>query len=292
VNNIKELKILLLQGLPGVGKSFWAKAFIKDNPGWVRINKDDLRSMMHDGKWSPSNEKLVLAAQDELVRSALMNRKNVILDNTNFETRHECRARDLAAEFTTQTNIPVTIEVKFFDVELNECITRDAKRSNPVGVSVIRDMWDKYLKNNYIVHQNTSLPTAFIVDIDGTVARNVGRSPYDWDKVDQDEPIYDVLYLANCLDIYGEIIFVSGRDEVCRDKTKSWLLKHFGKDSPLYMRPHGDNRKDTIIKEKIFRDHILDKYYVRLVIDDRSSVVSLWRDKLGLTCLQCANGDF
>lgn len=59
----------------------------------------------------------------------------------------------------------------------------------------------------------------------------------------------------------------------------------------LYMRPEGDVRKDTEIKREIFDNYIRDKYRVLFVLDDRNSVVKMWRD-LGLKCLQVAEGDF
>ncbi len=41
-----------------------------------------------------------------------------------------------------------------------------------------------------------SLPKAIIVDIDGTLAERVNRSPYDWSKVGEDrvkKPIRDIV---------------------------------------------------------------------------------------------------
>jgi hypothetical protein len=59
----------------------------------------------------------------------------------------------------------------------------------------------------------------------------------------------------------------------------------------LLMRPLGDNRPDEIVKEEMYELHIRGKYNVALVLDDRQKVVDLWR-RLGLTCLQVADGDF
>jgi hypothetical protein len=58
------------------------------------------------------------------------------------------------------------------------------------------------------------------------------------------------------------------------------------------MRKNNDQRKDSIIKFELFENHIKDKYYVELVVDDRQQVVDMWRRKLGLTCLQVDYGDF
>ena len=57
------------------------------------------------------------------------------------------------------------------------------------------------------------------------------------------------------------------------------------------MRKDGDYRPDTVVKKEIYEREIKDKYEVLFAIDDRTQVVKTWRE-LGLTCLQCANGDF
>lgn len=144
---------------------------------------------------------------------------------------------------------------------------------------------------------DVNLPYALICDIDGTLALNTsGRSPYDWSRVGEDTlnaPIAEIVTLysviKNC-----KILFVSGRDEVCKLQTFDWLKKHGfyrNETDALLMRPEGNNEKDSVIKERIYRDHIEGKYNVRFVLDDRNQVVRMWRD-LGLTCLQVADGAF
>ena len=70
-------------------------------------------------------------------------------------------------------------------------------------------------------------------------------------------------------------------EEHCR-----WALK-----CPLYMRPTGDYRTDTEWKRECYESYIKPVYDVRLVLDDRASVVAMWRE-LGLECWQVAEGDF
>jgi hypothetical protein len=57
------------------------------------------------------------------------------------------------------------------------------------------------------------------------------------------------------------------------------------------MRSAGDMRKDSIVKEEIYRQEILGRYNVWFVLDDRNQVVDMWR-LLGLRCLQVAPGNF
>ena len=43
-------KVILTRGLPGSGKSTWAKQMLDEKPGhYKRINKDDLRAMLDNG---------------------------------------------------------------------------------------------------------------------------------------------------------------------------------------------------------------------------------------------------
>jgi hypothetical protein len=78
------------------------------------------------------------------------------------------------------------------------------------------------------------------------------------------------------------IVFLSGRDEVCRKITEDWLSVHFEYDYDLFMRPEGSKDKDTIVKEALYRENVHDFYNVEAVIDDRKSVVKECWMKLGI----------
>lgn len=85
---------------------------------------------------------------------------------------------------------------------------------------------------------------------------------------------------------------LSGRDGVCEDETKKWLKNNNIPCDFLFMRTPGDNRKDTIVKKELFDKYVKDTYNVQFVLDDRSCVVDMWRNEIGLTVLQVAEGDF
>lgn len=145
-------------------------------------------------------------------------------------------------------------------------------------------------------------PKAIIFDIDGTLAiRDTGpngRGPFDWDRVGEDTVNEPVMLVARILGFavpFGglEILFFSGRNEVCREQTEMWLDQHFGYDFKLYMRPAGDNRPDHEVK----REMLLGAqgfYRIVAVFDDRNQVVDMWRAN-GITCMQVCSredGDF
>jgi hypothetical protein len=145
----------------------------------------------------------------------------------------------------------------------------------------------------------TDKPRAVIVDVDGTVAlmgkgEPGRRRPYDWHRVAEDDPNTPIIELVRILRAAGfRIIFVSGRDEVCRDATNRWLLNHkaIRLGEALFMRPEKDNRPDGEVKSEIYKRDIEPYYSMAYVVDDRNQVVKVWRS-LGLTVLQVADGDF
>ncbi|CRY79360.1 hypothetical protein SAMN05421776_11740 [Nocardia farcinica] len=135
---------------------------------------------------------------------------------------------------------------------------------------------------------------AYIWDIDGTVAHMTGRSPYDYSRVGEDaEDVYvRALHWGICDGIPdAKHLFVSGRNEECRDVTQHWLAAMGFRVDALLMRKAGDTRDDAVVKLEIFNEHIRDRYTVLGVFDDRDRVVSMWR-RLNLKCFQVQPGDF
>ncbi len=132
-----------------------------------------------------------------------------------------------------------------------------------------------------------------LVDIDGTVALMAGRSPYDWSRVGSDAPNQPVIAAVRAMHAAGhEIVFCSGRDEVCRAETEAWLELYVGVPyAGLFMRPAHDSRKDSVVKREIFESEIRDRWRIVGVFDDRQQVVRMWR-AIGLTVFQVAEGDF
>jgi hypothetical protein len=248
--------------------------------------------MLHADRWHGKNERQVVKARDALVEMFLLQGVSVIVADTNLNPYHEERLERLAESRGARFFVK-----DFTDVALNTCVRRDLKREKSVGEKVIKDMYEKYLapKPADPPALLPDRPHAVLVDLDGTLAKMADRSPFDWDRVDEDTAHQDVIDLVNTLrDAGAEIIFVSGRDARAYKRTRAWLVQHVGEWtslSPLLMRAEYDMRKDSIVKEEIYRQEILGRYNVWMVLDDRDQVVEMWR-LLGLRTLQVAPGAF
>lgn len=294
------MTITLTYGLPASGKSTWAKEQAANSDGQiVRINMDDIRSMLNL-PYSTKNENLAQKLQVELLVAAVKAGKDVILDNTHITDKMPKaykKAIDGSARF----------EVKdFTDVSLTECLYRDKRRPNPVGDAVIKRMHNQLKSGKFVLTEEwlndvkisplyvprVSAAAAIVVDIDGTLAEHVARSPYDYSRVLTDAVHEHIAELVRMYRDYGYyILIVSGREDSCREDTKTWLKTHNIPYDALFMRETGDKRDDRDVKQDIFDTYIRDLYQVSVWIDDRKRVVDRMR-ALGIKVLQVAPGDF
>lgn len=274
-------KVIFLRGLPGSGKSTWAKEFISKNPNWVRTNKDEIRLQLGITNWSKEQERIVEETEYMAVEFALRGDSSVIIDNTHFNPKFEMRYRELADRYKAE------FEIKFFDTPLHTCLERNRNRENPVPEKVIMNMWRKHIQPDSNYWDNPDeLPECVIVDLDGTLCLFDKENPYDRDfsKDKLNEAIRDILWglkMAWTGSANKHIIIFSGRDGKFQEITQNWLFKNDVPYNQMYMRSPGDTRSDVVVKEEFYNWHIKDKYKVRFVIDDRKQVKRLW-NKLGL----------
>lgn len=292
-------RLIICRGVPASGKSTWAKAWVHAGEKRARVNRDDIRLQMF-GKLVGVNEFFVTKVEDRIIDVALRSGHSVVVDSTNIKHEYVKRIAGLAL----QLGIPV--EIKQFDISLEEALRRNRERHEKGGHFVPEDV----IRNMHQALQESGTPEisaptqgdtyrakagtlkAIMVDIDGTIADMGDRSPYDWKSVGKDVPKRNVLKVVQWAADNGyQILLLSGRDSVCRPETIKWLDFHNIWWDKLIMRPEGDQRKDSIVKRELFDEHVRDEYNVLFVLDDRNQVVEMWRD-LGLTVFQVAPGDF
>jgi len=277
-----QQKVMITKGLPGYGKTTWAKEYINNNTNTVIVCRDDLRLMLNNGKFTNGNEKLVTSVQESIIKNSLSLGRDVIVADTNLNPKTFNRIVELSK------GRAVVETVDFTNVSLYECVKRDIGRTNSVGFGVIGKMFEQYLKpkNIYV----DGLPECYIVDIDGTIAdKHESRDYYEWDKVGLDYPKQETIRLLS--DFHGELIFFSGRMGTpdCHRQTYKWLQDHLNINRPnLYMRIDKDQRPDYIVKKEMYEYYIKDQKNVLGVVDDRLSVCCMWLE-LGLPLIRIGN---
>ena len=130
-------KILVLQGCPATGKSYFAKEFLTSHSNYIRTNRDDIRRMLGE-YWMPQREELVSDIEESIVNLALKHKYNVIIDDTNLNPKVISLWNYVASKNNAE------IEFKRFTVPLEKALQRDKDREFPVGEAVIRNFYKKY----------------------------------------------------------------------------------------------------------------------------------------------------
>lgn len=324
-------KAVIMIGPAACGKSEAAKKYVER--GYFLIESDQIRlNLLLDGRvkeklpvnqqvslWSvwrhtKPNEALVAALFKNNVDYAILAGRNIVVADTNLVQP----VREQLIERLQRVGYQVECELPNHNLMLEQLWERDEARLHTVGRAVLADQYARYRSEFPLYPKHTfkpELPNAAVFDLDGTLAHREYeldgvvhslRAPFELHNVEVDEPD-DTVWAA----LFGQmllgrhIIFVSGRDSVCREETLRWLNGHFKSyaeqmlgtigtaffmdiDSFLFMRPLKDQRPDHEIKKELFDEHINGKYNVVAVFDDRPQVCRFWYE-LGIKVIHCAN---
>lgn len=131
--------IILVRGIQGSGKTTLAKNLVKYDNKLVRINRDDIRAMLCT-EWSYAFESVVIKMQLSMVKAALDKGYSVVIDdvsNLNEKTINRLKQ--------TFPNTEIQLKDICLLTDVNECIRRDALRENPIGETIIRETYNRYI---------------------------------------------------------------------------------------------------------------------------------------------------
>ncbi len=294
------VELVINRGIPGSGKSTFARLWVSVRAKRVRVNRDDIRMQAYGVEFGlPIDENVVTEIQDSMIRAALKSGNSVIVDDCNIEQKYINRFAKIGHEFGAD------VRINQIDTPLATCIERNANRERFVPEDVIRKMHKRMGQVKVSVPESFEIvpyvapegkTKAILCDLDGTLFHMNGkRGPFDWQRVDVDDVDLAVLATINAMYADGiEVVFLSGRDGIAREKTLVALERIGWANAPLHMRNEKDMRKDDIVKYELFDKHVRDEYDVLYVLDDRAQVVRLWK-RLGLKTFNVSgldNGEF
>lgn len=296
--------LIIMRGYSGSGKSTVAKRLVRDSGNAIRVSRDDIRAMLtgSDTKTvlDQEGETLVTKIEEKAVRDALRRNLHVVVDDTNLRLKYARRWADVAVQEGAGWQVwDVTTDAETCQVRnanraegwVNNTVIADQARRFPMPWPEVTPSVQKEVFKPYV--PDTSLPTAFGFDLDGTLALNLsGRSWYDPSRY-CDDTVNEVLrsVLWGLVEEGHKIIVFTGRSEDYREEVIKWLDKNLVDYHLLVMRKSGDNRDDAIVKSELFDEFVAPRYNFLAQFDDRDRVVDALRAK-GITVYQVAPGNF
>ena len=163
-------KLILLVGIPGSGKTTYAKEYARTHDETIHLSSDLIRAELYGDESTQGNPAEVFSLMQKRAVEALKGGKSVLYDATNM-TRKD-RAGIIAA---CPRHAKVEVHVIWAPIET--CIERDANRDRTVGRAVI----DKMLKRFQAPYYDENIDEIIIVRYDA----------WDWEGHDYAEKCFE-----------------------------------------------------------------------------------------------------
>ena len=133
---MNRVKLILLVGIPGCGKTTYAKNYIKECGG-VHLSSDLIRKELYGDESTQGNPNEVFSLMQTRAVEALNNGQDVIYDATNITRKDRSSIISMCPKF-------VQIESHVVWAPIEACIERDASRDRTVGAEVIHKMLKRF----------------------------------------------------------------------------------------------------------------------------------------------------
>lgn len=133
------MKVYILVGAPGSGKSTWGNQFVTDNPTVVRLCPDEFRAKFGWGEGDQSVSPQAFAATRSGMMDALTMGKDVLIDATSMNRKARKDFLDIAKKHNAKKVAVV------FEATRETLIERNKKRGEEGGRVVPTDVIDRML---------------------------------------------------------------------------------------------------------------------------------------------------
>lgn len=130
-------KLILLVGIPGAGKTTYAKNYIEKESNTVHLSSDLIRAELYGDESIQGNPADVFSLMQKRAVEALNDGKDIIYDATNITRKDRASIISVCPKF-------VKIECHIIWAPIGMCIERDSMRDRTVGKEVIDRMLKKF----------------------------------------------------------------------------------------------------------------------------------------------------
>lgn len=140
--------VILTRGLPGSGKSAWAKEFVREHPYYWIVSRDALRSMVLGGgdwPWGATQAEADLThIEISAIVAAYQAGRAVIVDSTLLDPLHYAYLSDGLRQYHIRT-----VSQEFRNVPLEVCLARNLRRTGPARLrpEIIESMYNRHVKD-------------------------------------------------------------------------------------------------------------------------------------------------
>lgn len=183
---MNRVKLILLCGIPGSGKTTYAKKYIKEHGG-IHLASDLIRKELYGDESTQGNPHEVFSLMQSRAIDALNNGQNVVYDATNITRKDRSGIIALCPKF-------VQIECHIIWAPIEICIERDAARERTVGKQVI----DKMIKRFQSPFFDEGIDEIKIVSPDGFNEEGYLAKTFATMRIPHDNPHHTLNVYDHC----------------------------------------------------------------------------------------------
>ena len=135
-------KLIILCGIPGSGKSAYAKDYMERNNNTIHLSSDAIREELYGDESIQGNPGEVFTLMQKRAVEALNDGCNVLYDATNITRKDRAAMIGMCPKFAK-------IECHIIWAPIEVCIERDAARERTVGKEIIDRMLKRFQSPYY-----------------------------------------------------------------------------------------------------------------------------------------------
>lgn len=187
--------LILLVGIPGSGKTTYAKNYIEQNTNTIHLSSDTIRAELYGNESTQGNPAEVFSLMQKRAIEALNNGSDVLYDATNITRKDRSGIIGVCPKFAK-------IECHIIWAPLETCIERDAKRDRTVSNEVI----DRMLKRFHAPYYDEGIDVIQIVKPKDFNAYDYVNSIRSSMQISHDNPHHTLNVFDHCLEANKYIV--------------------------------------------------------------------------------------
>lgn len=180
-------KLIILCGIPGSGKSTYAKDYTERNFNTVHLSSDVIRKELYGDENIQGNPGDVFSLMQKRALEALNNGRDVLYDATNITRKDRANIIGVCPKFAK-------IECHIIWAPIEVCIERDAARERTVGKEVINRM----LKRFQAPYYDESIDVIKIIPPNNFDQTSYHNKCFDDMKIPHDNPHHTLPVFEHC----------------------------------------------------------------------------------------------
>lgn len=192
-------KLILLVGVPGSGKTTYAKNYIKQNYNTIHLSSDAIRQELYGDENIQGNPGDVFSLMQKRAVESLNNGCDVLYDATNITRKDRSCIIGICPKF-------VKIECHIIWAPIETCVEQDAKRERTVGKEVI----DRMLKRFQSPYYDECIDEIQIIRPRDFNTHDYANSIYFSMQIPHDNPHHTLDILDHCWEANKYIVQKTG----------------------------------------------------------------------------------